>query len=127
MEQVDATVTIELGGKPRILEYTLYAIEKLRKLTGKNVLKGEVDGQDPEFLFAFAWAGLIQHDETLDGLIVEGKPTPELQKNLDQVAKWMGSKKLTKLYTSCMTALVSATPKKKDEDDETSGEGEGKK
>lgn len=108
---------LELGGVQRGFEYTIHSIGQIKRLTGKNPMKGQVDVNDPDDLATLVWAGLITWDETLDGKIIEsseeGKPGTPDQSVTDaiiQVQKWMRFDLLSSIGQAVKKAFDAAAP-----------------
>lgn len=117
MEKAMSVMEVQLGGETRRVEYTLYSIARLKQLTGKNAMKGEVDTKEPDQLIAFAWAGLISHDKELDGGIVDGKPDEKLAGVLKEVGRWVSFERLHDIMNVFSTAFLLAMPDSKKEKD----------
>lgn len=120
MDQLNKAVPaifIELGGLQRRFEFSMWSMAQMKRLTGKNALRGELDPQDPEELAVLVWAGLVSSDPSLDGQIVPstepGKPgTPDdnVLSAVHQVQKWMRFDKISEIGAAVRQAFDAASP-----------------
>ena len=108
-----AVAELELGGVNRKIEFSLYSIAKLKKVTGKNVLVGELDVKDPDNLTLFIWAALISHDATLDGGVSDGGPDSKLAATLEQIGRWVPFSRMQEITEAINTAFLAAMPSEK--------------
>jgi len=111
VEKLNSCVLIELGGETRKLEYTLHSVVQYKMLTGKNLFKGEIDPQDASEIVGLLWAGLISHDESLDGYIdSQGKFDEKVTAGLRQIAKWVTFSRMNEISALISDAFGRATP-----------------
>lgn len=117
MENVDKArpkVQVNLGGQQRSLGYTMDAMARAFEITGKSMLKGELDHQNPKELVVLVWAGLVGDDESLEGEVMpDGRPDPELKKALKMVGKWITIENLQDVADAVREAFERAKPKEK--------------
>lgn len=117
MKNVDKAfpaVLVEIGGEERKLEYTMYSAIQLLKLTGKNVMKGEIDYADPMQIVPLVWAGLISTCPELDGDVDADTKKPD-QKAADgilKVSKWIKFDRLKHVSAAIARAFGQASPGK---------------
>jgi len=105
---------IELESRTFTVQFTMYSLLKFKRLTGKNILKGDLDSREPEDMIHFLWAGLLAHEPDLDGEVIDGKPDATLQKNLDRVAKMMTFDKFAEIGRVLNKAFLNAMPEVKE-------------
>lgn len=114
MENLDKAapgIFITLGGVQRSLIYTFDAVKKLKRITGKNLLKGEVDWQDPDEFVYLLWAGLIANDPSLDGGVdATGTLSDAAQAGVDAIGKLITLGDLGTISNALMETFKQATP-----------------
>jgi len=89
--------------KPRKLKLTLGGMKKFQDVTGKSILKGEVDFHDmsESEVIAFLWACLIWEDRKL---------------TLDDVGFMVDISRLNEIINSLVAAFSISLPAKTDDD-----------
>lgn len=88
LEQASPAQMIEIGGKQRIVKFTLHSARQYKFLTGKSLMRGEIDHADPDELAILIWCGLIAAEPALDCALAPGAEMPaELRQVLDQLAR----------------------------------------
>lgn len=105
---------IVLNDKTYRVQFTMYSLLKFKKLTGKNILKGELDSREPEDMIHFLWAGLLAHEPSFDGEIIDGKPDSSLEKALEDIAKLMTFDKFSEIGEVLNRAFKNAMPAPKE-------------
>ena len=114
--KVSPTIFLNLGGKERGFGYTMDSILQLQALTGKRVMKNELDPMDPYELSVLVWAGLIPWDETLDGPIECGEdgkpglPCQNISDALKAIQKWIHWDMLAEIGQKVNQAFSIASP-----------------
>jgi hypothetical protein len=117
VEKAASSIYLELGGVQRRFEFTMWSIAQMKRLSGKNALRGELDVQDPDDLAVLVWAGLIPSDPSLDGQVIPsaepGKPgqgDDNVTAAIYQIQKWMRFDRLGEIGSAVRQAFDSATP-----------------
>lgn len=110
IEKLNSGVMVELGGETRKLEYTIHSVVQYKLLTGKNLLRGELDTTEPTEITGLVWAGLISNDESFDGEIDStGKQDESVKRSLKQIAKWLTFHKIAEIGEAIQLAFNQAT------------------
>ncbi len=101
LDQAAPNATLEFEGKSSRLLLSMYAISQIKRVTGKNLLQGEMNLSDPEHITSLVWGGLLDSIPELDGEVVQGKPDENAQNGLKRVGRWFTLDKLN-LVSSCL-------------------------
>lgn len=117
LEKAVSSIHIDLGGVQRRFEFTMWSIAQMKRLSGKNALRGELDVQDPDDLAVLVWAGLISSDPSLDGEVTPsqepgraGKGDENVVSAIHQIQKWMRFDRLSEIGAAVRQAFDAATP-----------------
>lgn len=87
LETARPEVVVNLLGENLELCFGLYAMRRLKHITGRIWNRGQIDLEDPDDLVAFLWAGLTQKNKKLDDVFPEKLPSKKVQDILVQLAK----------------------------------------
>jgi hypothetical protein len=108
--KVNPVVRVNLGGEERTLCYTLWAALQVEKLTGKNLLTGQLDSASPRDLILLIWAGLLDGMPQFDGDVdSDGKPDASISAAIKQVGTWVNLANLGEIGVGVRKAINAAS------------------
>lgn len=97
LDQAAPAAALEFDGSYRKIVYSLYSITQLKRLTGKNPFKGELDLADPEMVVYMIWAGLLHSMPELDGDVIDGKPDQKIRDAFKRIGSWLTLDKISEV------------------------------
>jgi hypothetical protein len=117
LTKASPAIFLDIGGSERRFGFTMKSMGRIIALTGKNPMKGELDGNDPADLAILVWAGLITFDKSLDGTVIKspekgqpGKGDENVLKSIELVEEWMSFDRLPEISEAVSLAFQAANP-----------------
>lgn len=114
LDKADPNIFLDIGGRKRQLLYTLHSDKQLKRLTGRSLLKG-IQADDPDFVAALVWAGLIETHKEFDGKIDQGgNPDQAIEAAIRQISSWIDFRRLSEIASIIGQAVEQAAPPQKE-------------
>ncbi len=115
LEKLEPGESVTIGGRELILRYTMRSVAQYKRLTGKNLLGGQMDPTDAEQIIALVWCGLLDAQQEFDGSIEkDGTPSPNVAKHLLWIEKSMKLGDVGPLSEAIKRAFEQASPAQKE-------------
>lgn len=115
LEKIEPGESIDLGGKTLTLRYTMRSVAQYKRLTGKNLLGGQMDPTDAEQIIALVWCGLVDAQQEFDGQIEkDGTPSANVAKHLLWIEKSMKLSDVGPISEAIKRAFEQASPAQKE-------------
>jgi hypothetical protein len=110
IEKVLTPVYVSINGEELKLEYRLHSLAQLYLLTGKSVLKGELDTSNPVEIGLLLWAGLIANKPEWDGAVINGQPSDAIRDAVNLISRSIGIHSLPAYAAAISRAFNVSAP-----------------